>query len=120
MFSGKLDKFGFVASFICAIHCFAFPIIISFFSIAQLGITVSSWFESIMILIAIIVGPVSLISGYLSHHGKKEPLLILIIGILLIVFGKLFHDLHLIIPFGGLLIAWAHLKNNSLSKSCLL
>lgn len=119
-FSLHLDLLGFSASFLCAIHCMALPIVMSLGLFGGL-----TWFESPilewgLIISTLLIATWSLFRSYYQQHRNLRPLLIAAIGFVL-VFASHFigaHEEHFVTAAGGFLIAYAHYVNWRLLRSC--
>ncbi len=115
------DFFGFAASVLCAIHCAALPLILTFSTLSGLSFLANDKIEFAFLGISTVFVLWSLVPGYLSHHKNVLPLVLGTLG-LLIVFGSCFlpHGPleHLMAVVGGMTIAVSHIFNYRLSKSC--
>ena len=120
----NLDSVGFYASFICAVHCVAVPILLTTLSASNLGILANPLFEITMIAISIIIGVSSLLPSY-RHHRKVTPIVILSLGFLLIFTGHFIVSENyesIVTPIGAFTVAFSHLTNwklNRTTHSCL-
>lgn len=116
---GKMDRVGFTASSLCAIHCALMPFVITLLPLVGLEFLSSPWVEISIIVLSILIGIASLIPSYLKYHRRILPLLLLIVGFMLI-FGTHLLGLHelepVLVPLGGFTIAGAHLLNWKLNK----
>jgi hypothetical protein len=109
-----LDFIGFTASIGCAIQCAFLPFLISALPFLGLGILDNLWIENGIILVSLFLALYALSHGYLRHHRKKLPILIVSLGLAIISFGLLWgpEKLEFIItPLGASLIALAHYIN---------
>jgi hypothetical protein len=122
----QLDRLGFSASTICAIHCAVMPFALSVLPVLGLGFLAHGTFELVMILISATIGTVSLTTSYRLHR-KLNPILIMISGAVILLFNFFGHDSHsalaetlhpYLAAFGGLMIATAHRINMRLCDSC--
>jgi len=106
------DALGVSASVACAIHCAVLPLILSSLPLFGINILNNIFFESGMILLALIIGTYSLSHGYSRHHHHHLPLTIFILGMFLLVLKQFFPALHtlLLIP-AVILIITAHYFN---------
>ncbi len=110
--SNHLDFFGFSASFLCAIHCMAMPLILSLGLAGGLPWLENPFLEWGLILSTFLIAGWSLVRS-IAQHGQYKPLLIAIIGFIIILAvhfleGSLEHYLAAI---GGSAIAYAHYVN---------
>lgn len=112
-----LDRMGAFASFLCALHCAALPVVIAV--LPSLG--VSTWLggdiEVWFVLFATSVGLFSVIWGYRHHRGVRA-LGLLLPGLIVLWFGILYAPLHeaaiphaITMTLGGVTVALAHLAN---------
>lgn len=121
-----LDRLGFSASTLCAIHCAATPFLLSILPAIGLGFLANSFFELAMIGVSISIGAISLGSSW-RHHRKWNALMMMASGGFLLLFNFFGHDTHSqlvetlhpwIAAFAGLMIASAHWINMRLCKTC--
>ncbi|MBC7473836.1 MAG: MerC domain-containing protein [Candidatus Sericytochromatia bacterium] len=116
----NLDSLGFSASFLCAIHCAAMPMIITAISMSPFSFLANPLFEISIILLSIFVGLSSLLHGYFKHHKKISPILILLTGFSIIYMGHfIVSDQYesIVTPIGAFSVAFAHIINLRYSKS---
>lgn len=109
-----LDFIGFVISIGCAIHCAILPFLISSLPFLSLGFLENPWIEKGIILLSLFLALYALSHGYLRHHRKKLPILIVSLGFSIIVFGLLWgpEELEFIItPTGSVFFGVAHYIN---------
>jgi hypothetical protein len=109
-----LDFIGFSTSIACAIHCAFLPFLVSTLPFLGLGFLENPWIEYGIILLSLGLALFSLSHGYLRHHKKIRPILIVSFGFLLISFGLIWgpESLEFIItPVGALLVGIAHYVN---------
>lgn len=120
-----LDRVGAVASFACAVHCAAIPILLGLGAAGA-----ASWLDHRPVEwgiagLAAVVGTVSAWRGY-RVHGNKTVALVLATAALSLAFLLLAHhghDAHAgefgwVLPMIGLVIAVSHLVNRRLCRSC--
>ena len=115
----NLDILGVAASMLCAIHCLLLPFLLTFGTVGGLAWMENPLFEWIIILTSIFLACLSLFQSYRFKHRNSRPFLIVSIGFSLLFFSQLTqnHSVeHLIMAFGGIIIASAHLYNWKLSK----
>lgn len=110
------DALGISASLACAIHCALLPLLMSSLPIFGVEIIKNPLFELGMILLAFIIGAISLSHGYKRHHHSLKPLFLFSLGITLLFIKQAIHryELWLLLPAMVLIIA-AHVNNY---KSC--
>ena len=111
-FSLNIDFIGFVASFLCAIHCTAIPIVFSFGLIDMADMTHNHTFDFFIVGLGVIIASLSIIRDFLKHKIKL-PITVAFIGISLLAIGLLgHHSSHeLMSVFGGILLASSHFIN---------
>lgn len=114
----SLDATGFWASAICAAHCVAVPILLSFAAFSSLAFLENPAVEYTILAVSCVVGVSSLLPSYFRHHRKVAALYILVTGFLFIVISRFAPELFeaILTPIGALLIALAHLVNYNLCK----
>ncbi len=120
-FSINKDFLGFLASMLCAVHCAALPLILTFSTLSGLTFLASHTIEFVFIGISAILATWSLIPAYQSHHHNIKPLAIVAIGFILLIASRFFpHGFteHFITAIGGCFIAVAHITNWRLMKKC--
>ena len=116
LFARLADRFGATASFLCALHCAALPLIIAALPALGLGFLASHLFERTFIACASLLALASLAIGF-RRHRRLRAFGFLVPGIALLVTGILI-DLHsqpllhaTLVSLGGSLVALAHLAN---------
>lgn len=114
---GRADRFGFVASFVCALHCALLPVAIAVLPSLGLAAWLGEGFEEAFVIFASLLGLFTLASGY-RHHRAVRALGLLIPGLVVLWVGVLYAPLHqsllphaLAMTFGGTLVGLAHLAN---------
>lgn len=117
MFRINYDALGIAASLACAIHCAVLPLLISSLPVFGTDIIDNSFFEYLMIAVAMAVGLHSLWHGYRKHHGRIAPMMIFGTGMVLMLLKQLFHShqLYFLIP-AVVAIVVAHLYNFQMCK----
>ncbi len=115
------DFFGFAASVLCAIHCAALPLILTFSTLSGLSFLANHKIEFAFLGISTVFVLWSLVPGYLSHHKNILPLVLGTLGLITVCascflpHGALEHIMAVV---GGMTIAISHIYNYRLSKSC--
>ncbi|MDF0717480.1 MerC domain-containing protein [Muricauda sp. 334s03] len=114
------DIIALTSSLICAIHCAAVPIVLSFSSLSSLHFLHNPLIEWSFIGLGVVFVFVSLWPSYRKAHHRSRPLLIAAIGFGLIALGRL--DLNeaweIINTVGGaLMVSVAHFVNWKLLRS---
>ncbi|GEM_PF-1167819 len=115
----SLDATGFWASAICALHCVAVPILLSFAAFSGLAFLETPAFEYAILSISIIIGVSSLLPSYFRHHRKFSALCLFVTGFLMIVLSRMteleFWEIGLTTA-GVTLVATAHILNYKLCR----
>ncbi len=117
----NLDKFGMSASLLCAIHCALVPLILPAMAAFGLGFLWSQEFEFGMIILALIIGALSLTRSFRHVHHNVTPYLLLGIGMAIILASKFFISTKwefIVLPIGALFIVAAHWINWRLHHHC--
>jgi MerC mercury resistance protein len=111
------DALGISTSVACAIHCAILPLFFSSLPLFGVNIIDNYYFEYVMIIVALIVGSISLYHGYLKHHHSFLPFSLFIIGIAFLLAKQLWHhyQLYLLIP-AVISIVTAHYTNFKLCR----
>ena len=107
----NIDLAGFIVSFLCAIHCAAMPILISWGLLSSTALESHAIFEWVIIGLSIIIASWSLFRSYIRDHRNLIPILIVTFGFALILIDHLSHAHGWMLVVGGLSIASAHLVN---------
>jgi hypothetical protein len=118
-FKLNLDFAGFFASFLCAIHCIALPVLLSLGAANSGFLFHDHTFDIVIIAIGIVIASISLLSDY-KKHKSKLPLALIFIGFTVLILGlRLGHDLpHVIMSvIGSSFVASAHFINWKKSKT---
>ena len=84
------NAIGISASLACAIHCALLPLFISTLPLFGVNLLDNIYFEAGMILIAFLIGGLTLLHGYRKHHHHLTPLVLFISGMLLLIFKHFF------------------------------
>ena len=117
----RADQVGSAASFVCAVHCASFPVLLAVLPALGVSFLASELLERSFVLFATVLALSSLIAGY-RRHGSLKALQLLLPGLALIWFGSFGPLHHALIPhavlmtLGGLLVAFSHLRNQRLSR----
>jgi hypothetical protein len=111
-FSLNIDFIGFVASFLCAIHCTAIPIIFSLGLIDMTDMTHNHTFDFIIVGFGIVIASFSIVRDYIKHKVKL-PFIVATFGILSLATGLLGHHAshETLSVIGGILLASSHFIN---------
>ena len=107
-----LDVLGFSASFLCAVHCVLTPLVLALGLAGGLEWLESPLVEWSFISTTLVFATWSLI-GTFPKHRNAQPLLIAGAGFTIIIGLHLLpgHVNHLLSAVGGILVAYAHLRN---------
>jgi uncharacterized membrane protein len=106
------DALGISASLACAIHCALLPLLMTSLPVFGVEIIKNQQFELGMILLAFIIGAISLGHGFKRHHHSFKPLILFSIGIALLFVKQVTHafELWLLLP-AMVFIVSAHVNN---------
>jgi hypothetical protein len=117
-FSWNLDFLGFSASFLCAIHCLAIPVLLAFGLFGGAAWLENPLMEWGLIITAVIIGSLAIGKGYFKQHHKLNPVIWASVGFTILVVSRfLGHELeHFATAVGGFSIAFAHYENWKSSK----
>lgn len=114
---GRADRLGFIASFLCAVHCALVPVAIAVLPSLGLAAWLGEDFEEGFVVFASLLGLFTLVSGY-RRHREVRALGLLIPGLVVLWVGVLYTPLHqsllphaLAMTVGGTLVGLAHLAN---------
>ncbi|WP_299365628.1 MerC domain-containing protein [Winogradskyella sp.] len=86
--NGNIDIIALTSSLICAIHCAAIPIVLSFSSLSSLHFLENPYIEWFFICLGVIFVFISLWPSYKKIHHKLKPLLFASLGFILIAIGR--------------------------------
>lgn len=108
------DFAGSLAAMICAVHCMAFPLLLSFGLVSTTGHNHA--FDFIFMAGGLLIAGYVLVKDYITKHRQTAPLLISVLGFVLLFFGIQSHgELFLLSISGGLMITFSHYQNWKLS-----
>ena len=118
--NNTIDIIALSSSLICAVHCAAIPLILSFSSLSSLHFLGNKYIEGTFISFGLFFILTSLWPSYINTHQNVKPLVYAIFGFLFVVLGRLnlselFEVINTVI--GASLIAFAHYTNWKLLKS---
>jgi MerC mercury resistance protein len=118
----SLDRLGTAASLACAAHCAAMPSLIGMFPLVGLGFLLNEQTELMLVGLSLAIGSLSLIPSYARKHRQWQPLLLFAFGASSIIIVKTFEEGSWLeaptMIIGALLIAFAHMVNLRLCRSC--
>lgn len=120
--STRLDTAGFIASFICAVHCAVMPLVLASLPLTGLAFMAGPVLDVTMISISLGIASISLFRGYFSYHRKISALLIVLVGFGLIAYGDLGASAYKtwFAVGGALLVATSHIVNHFLTRAALV
>ena len=109
----NLDLVGFWASFLCAIHCIAVPVLLALGSLSGASWLHNPILEWSLILFSLFIASWSLFRSYFRAHHRPRPLQLAFVGFLFIIIGRLLdgNPEHYATAIAGFCIAAAHLIN---------
>ena len=116
----RVDRFGALASMLCAVHCALLPVMFGVLPMLGLGFLAWHGFERAFVGFAIVLASISLLYG-LRKHGSYRAFLFLVPGILLLVIGVVVGSDHTdplhatVVSIGGTLVALSHVINMRLN-----
>lgn len=113
-----MDTTGFLVSALCAIHCLAVPVLLSFAAFGSLALDDPS-IEHIVLGLSAALGIGSLLPSYFKHHRKFTALGVLLLGLFLVAIGRLVDNSLvevLLTTSGALGVAAGHTINFKLCK----
>ena len=118
-FNHYLDALGFSASLLCAVHCAFVPVLLTLSFFQGLHFLAEPSIERGVLGISFFLALASLLPSYINHHHRLSPILIFVLGVFLIIIGKI--ELSslwevLFTSVGAVCIALAHLVNWKLHK----
>lgn len=112
-FSSNLDFLGFTTSVLCALHCAALPLILSFSALSGLTWLENFWVEFSLIGISFVIASLSLGQSYLKVHRRLNAIQIVLIGFGFILVSRFVEGAAeaWLTTIGGVMIAVAHYVN---------
>jgi len=118
----RADRVGFAASFLCAIHCAALPLLLGILPAVGLKIAGMEGIDEAFVIFASILGATTVTMGW-RRHKVIYPCYVLLFGLVLLWVGAFthIHD-HVIVhaimmTVGGLSVAGAHFFNMRLTHA---
>ncbi len=114
------DIIALTSSFICAIHCAAVPILLSFSSLSSLHFLHNPLIEWSFIGLGVVFVFISLWPSYKKAHHRSRPMLIAAVGFGIIALGRLdFSETWEVVNtvVGALMVSVAHFVNWKLLRS---
>ena len=110
------DRFGATASFLCAVHCAALPLVIAVLPAIGLGFLANHKFERGFVAFASMLALTTLFLGF-RRHRQFRAFWFLVPGIVLLAAGMIVDfdqsaTLHaVLVSIGGTLVAVSHVTN---------
>lgn len=115
----KLDRFGAGLSLVCAVHCAMHPLLLLALPLIGLGFLLNEQLESLILIFSVIFA-LGVLGSSLREHGQKQVLWPWLVGTVLIVLSRVFHDGEVLLAVAGALsLAGAHLLNTWYSRRAL-
>jgi len=119
------DRIGAAASFLCALHCAALPLVLGVLPALGLGFLADHMFERIFIACATGFALTVVLYAYRRHRDPRA-LALLVPGLLLLWTGGFLLDGHsliglhaMLVTIGGGCVALAHMTNLRLQQASL-
>jgi hypothetical protein len=117
----KISGFGTWLALLCGIHCALTPIVIAVTPVMAGSLLNAEWLEMLLIGSGFLFAGITVGRAYLRHHGKFQPVLIVLTGLLIAACGWLLlsHSWQHLTTFigAGMLIA-AQVQNVRFSRRC--
>jgi len=115
-FGFNLDFAGAATAAVCALHCTAFPILLSLGLISSTHH--SHMFDWIMMSVGIVIAGYILVKDYAFFHKNVTPLVTAVLGFVALFAGIETHGNYIFLNIlGGLLIVASHFFNWRLNQS---
>ncbi len=112
-FGFHLDFLGFVASFICAIHCAIGPLLLTLGMLGGLSWISDPIFELGFLVTSLTIAAFTLVNGYRKQTIDRLGLILFTSGFSLLLLSSLLPHVHgvelVFAVFGGLTVASAHI-----------
>lgn len=118
--NNNIDLIAFSSSIICAVHCAAIPVVLSFSSLGSLHFLENPYIEWTFICFGLVFVLTSLWPSYKKVHHQTKPLLYAALGFAFIALGRLnLTELWEIINtvIGAFIVALAHYSNWTLMRA---
>lgn len=118
--NNNIDFWGFLASFLCALHCAAVPLILLFGSLGSFAWLANHEVEMGFIAVSIILAYWSLWTSFKKHHKKRKAVNIVMVGFVFLIVSRFVphHIGDILVVIGGLIVAYAHYVNWRLLQNC--
>lgn len=119
----RLNWVAAAASFTCAIHCLAMPLLIGILPFLGLSLLSSPWLEWSLIGFTGAIGLLTLLPSYHWKHRRLQPLALFLLGFGLILGTKFLLDEDSALETfgmvaGALCVAGASLTNHRFTHTC--
>ncbi|MFQ3582469.1 MAG: MerC domain-containing protein [Chloracidobacterium sp.] len=119
----RLTWIGATASFVCAIHCLAMPLLIGVLPLIGLSLLTEPWIEWSLIGFTGAIGLLTLLPSYYQRHRRFQPLALFALGFGLILSTKWLVDEGSSLETSGmvtgaLFVAGANLTNHRFVHTC--
>ena len=119
----RLDRTGAFASFACAIHCAAMPLLVTALPLLGISFLASEPVEWTLLLCSALLGSLALLVGY-RQHRVGWMFGVLGLALALLVGGRVAEESGIagwgtgLMVLGGLSMMSAHLLNRRLCRAC--
>lgn len=115
----RVDMIGASASFLCAAHCAAMPLLLPLLPLAGLEFLASHALDLAFVAGAILLGGFAVARGLRHHRDRGVGFGFGLAAFLLVLGVAVGHDGHaheVILVAGGLAMGWTHLRNLALLR----
>lgn len=121
--NGFWDKTGAAISCLCAVHCLAMPLAISFLPLLGVSFLAREGIEYVIVGISIVVAALALLPAYFKQHRKIRTLLLFVSGICFVILADILFQESLpgkivFVLIGASLVISAHFINRRLCRDC--
>jgi hypothetical protein len=120
-YSIHLDAFGFSTSLLCAIHCLALPLLMTFSTWSGFEMLNDHSVEITVLSLGFVFAIASIIPSYFRCHRKKHAIVLVIIGFGLIALARIVISPAwemIVSAIGAMTIGYAHFLNWRLCRNC--
>jgi len=121
----SLDRFGSIASTVCAIHCALSPIVFGLLPLIGGANANERWLEPVFVLAAGVLAVTALARGYAVHHRRSVAGLFaldfasIVAGRWIVAEASPLWESGLVVA-GSLILVLAHRRNHSACVTCLV
>ncbi len=84
-----LDIWGMIAAGFCALHCTLFPFLATFSALGVLSALENPWIEYGILVVSLFLALFSLLPGYRYHHKRPWALVLVGVGLVVLLIGRL-------------------------------